>query len=388
MNRIQNNYRVYEIEVQQNLSRFNQWVHQSSESYNQIFRYFVEFINQIHNDSAEVLRNSGDLQQKGIGEIIELLTKINSIEFHYQQLDVIKNKYEEIGDALKHEIRNYQISLTRITQLKHDLETLKMQPSRRGQYPLNVPMQSTITNHMFKNTHSQPSSSMEPAQSIEVTNHRPQTVSVGNRTPREVEGGKGSSRGKQEDTTEQQRETIIEILDGMVDKYELEQLEQWTSKTAHEIVFDSDHQQWSDRLNTFPSYVCNRKNLVFVIEDTNNNKFGAYIDAEIVSYGSTVDDLVTDQKAFVFTLKSNGRINNMMKFDIRNADNACIVFDEHSQALIKFGNDICVLRMENKEKCWVKQSAFDYRGMTSVLIGKRYPQNYFTPRRFVVLQMK
>ena len=82
---------------------------------------------------------------------------------------------------------------------------------------------------------------------------------------------------------------------------EMKQLEEWTNKKCGEVVFDSNKDNWNQNSSVFDSKLMNRSNLMFVIEDTNNNKFGGYITAKINEY----DSWIYDSKAFVFSLKSN-----------------------------------------------------------------------------------
>ena len=90
---------------------------------------------------------------------------------------------------------------------------------------------------------------------------------------------------------------------------EIIQLEEWTNKKCSEVLFDSNKDNWSQNTSVFDDRVHGKNQLIFVVEDTNNNKFGGYI-------GSTINQLgwTTDSNAFVFSLKSNGRLKKMMKF--------------------------------------------------------------------------
>ena len=57
----------------------------------------------------------------------------------------------------------------------------------------------------------------------------------------------------------------------------------------------------------------NRSNLVFVVEDTNNNKFGCYLPIKIDKYDT---DVPGNKDMLLFSLKSSGRTNGkMMKFE-------------------------------------------------------------------------
>ena len=60
----------------------------------------------------------------------------------------------------------------------------------------------------------------------------------------------------------------------------------------------------------------NKSNLVFIVEDTNNNKYGYYFNGTI----NQCNSWMKSKNSFLFTLKSNGRVNGMMKFEEK--DNA------------------------------------------------------------------
>ena len=112
------------------------------------------------------------------------------------------------------------------------------------------------------------------------------------------------------------------ISSGMLNVNELIQIKQWTNKSFSGIVFDSNRDDWSDKTSVFDRIIFNRSHLLFVIEDEEGNRFGGYVDAVIDNYQLIeneylVGESVTDPKAFVFTLKSNGRMNGMMKFNVK-----------------------------------------------------------------------
>ena len=86
---------------------------------------------------------------------------------------------------------------------------------------------------------------------------------------------------------------------------ELIQLEQWTNKKCLEVIFDSDKDNWSENTSVFGDKLMNKSNLVFVIEEENNNKFGYYFNGTVKTDGSNMKA----QGSFMFTLKSNGRMN-------------------------------------------------------------------------------
>ena len=57
-----------------------------------------------------------------------------------------------------------------------------------------------------------------------------------------------------------------------------------------------------------------KNDLIFLVEDTEGNKFGEYLHEKITKFSISVED----RNAFMFTLQNDGRINQgngMMKFE-------------------------------------------------------------------------
>ena len=69
----------------------------------------------------------------------------------------------------------------------------------------------------------------------------------------------------------------------------------------------------------FDSIIYNRNQLLFIIEDTEGNKFESYINTTI-----TTVYWITDPNAFVlfFSLESNGKLQEPTKFTRRNPQHA------------------------------------------------------------------
>ena len=125
----------------------------------------------------------------------------------------------------------------------------------------------------------------------------------------------------------------------------------------------------------------NRSDLVFVVEDTNNNKFGGYITSTINKYDSSI----TDSNAFVFSLKSNGRLKGMKKFNIIKPEKVFYLYNKSYNRLFEIGGgDICICKKGSGYKPYCLQRSFNYEGISNALCNGRY----FTPKRITVIQMK
>ncbi|GAB1221882.1 hypothetical protein ENUP19_0085G0105 [Entamoeba nuttalli] len=163
---------------------------------------------------------------------------------------------------------------------------------------------------------------------------------------------------------------------------EVQQLEEWTNRKVGNILFDSDIDDWKVDTSVFDQRIKNKAHIIIIIEDTEGNKFGGYVNSKI----DKVDERIYDSKLFVFSLESKGRIEGMLKFDIEQPQYAFTLYGQSRNWLCKFGsNDIWVFKdNNNKEKSDCRQSSFEYKGIRNVLCGGEQ----FTPKRIVVIQMK
>ena len=125
------------------------------------------------------------------------------------------------------------------------------------------------------------------------------------------------------------------------------------------------------------------------------NKFGGYVNSKIDKYqykenNQLVGKQIIDPKAFVFSLKSNGRIDGMKKFENKDPSNG-ITFICSRQFTCEFaigdGCDIC-LKKESFSGSHCNQFSFNYGNIETGLVGPKASKTYFTPKRFVVIQMK
>ena len=183
-------------------------------------------------------------------------------------------------------------------------------------------------------------------------------------------------------------------LRSVLDSEERHQLEEWTGMKIDEIIFHSDKEDnnWSQQKSIFDSIVLNKSHLIFLIEDIHGNTFGGYLDAEITK----VDTYIQDPNAFLFTLKSNRRLDGFKRYPILSAYNQyvfCLHNKNHS-LLFDFGyeNDLVIHKENTKKNSYCNQyrkrgniQYFDYNNIGDALCGSHYP-NCFTPKKIVVLQ--
>ena len=172
-----------------------------------------------------------------------------------------------------------------------------------------------------------------------------------------------------------------------------EQLEEWTKLKCGEVLFNSDVDDWGMNTSVFGDRVVERRNLIFVIEDTENNKFGYYLNTKISRIGTSI----SDEFAFVFTLENNGRLkegNGMMKYETKVEEWNCWIHDKDKNTLagLGCGHTICLRKSQEKDASFYEQidDKFDYHGTKDVVLGRRNPEGLptrFTPKRIVVIQM-
>ena len=167
---------------------------------------------------------------------------------------------------------------------------------------------------------------------------------------------------------------------------QLTQIEEWTKLKCGEIIFDSTQDNWEIKTSTFDDRILNKNKLVFIIEDTEGNKFGGYIDAIINKIFEKPDwKRITDPKSFVFSLESNGRLKGMKKFDIKEPRYAFYLFNKSLPGLFSIGDDdIIIYKKGSGRKHYCLQRSFAYERNQNTLCGKEY----FELKQFIVIQMK
>ncbi|BFU21701.1 trichohyalin, putative [Entamoeba histolytica] len=167
-------------------------------------------------------------------------------------------------------------------------------------------------------------------------------------------------------------------------KVYINQIEEWTEKRINNILFDSDKDDWNKNTSVFDQRIMYKEHIIIIIEDEEGNKFGGYVNSKI----DEVDDYIYDSHSFVFSLESNGRIEGMMKFDIKKPQYAFYLNNQSSDWLFQFGyfGDIVVYKENNKTRSYCNQHSFEYKGISNALCGKQLPER-FTPKRIIVIEM-
>ncbi|BFU26698.1 predicted protein [Entamoeba histolytica] len=191
-------------------------------------------------------------------------------------------------------------------------------------------------------------------------------------------------RRKEKEKKKQEGERL-RITRGMNTMEEMIQIEEWTNRKVGNILFDSDIDNWKEKTSVFGERIINKEHIIIIIEDEDGNKFGGYVNEKI----DKVNSYINDSKSFVFSLESNGRIEGMMKFDIKEPQHAFGLFNQSDNCLFQFGycGDIFVYKENNKTESYCIQDSFEYEGISNALCGNEWP-NHFTPKRIIVIEMK
>ncbi|BFU22112.1 trichohyalin, putative [Entamoeba histolytica] len=163
----------------------------------------------------------------------------------------------------------------------------------------------------------------------------------------------------------------------------IKQIEEWTERRINNILFDSYVDDWNKNTSVFKQRIMNKKHVIIIIEDSEGNKFGGYVNEKI----DKVDDYIYDSQSFLFSLESKGRMEGMMKFDIKQPQYAFCLFNQSDDWLFEFGygfGDIRVYKENDKIISYCCQWSFDYKGIENALCGHQF----FTPKRIIVIEMK
>ena len=202
-------------------------------------------------------------------------------------------------------------------------------------------------------------------------------------------------RKKQQELEEKKRLDNIkekqDAIQAMLDTKECKQLEEWTKMKIDYVLFDSRKDNWREDTSVFHEKLKEKSNLIFLIESTCGNKFGYYLSTSI--HPTIVNRWVeTDDRSFLFNIKSDNRLKNMMKFEIRKGRFGYKMFDLADDCLINLGDRmaICLFKDNRKHESYCFQDGrfFNYHGVDEALVGKTGYDECFVPARIIVIQMK
>ena len=108
-----------------------------------------------------------------------------------------------------------------------------------------------------------------------------------------------------------------------------------------------------------------------------------------------MNGFISDPNAFLFSLKSNGRLETPMKFPIKKPDDAILIYYENVSWLLSIGSDdisggwddITIMKgdcQNLKPGNGCIQQSYDYHGIENALCG----EDKFSIQKIFVIQMK
>ena len=186
------------------------------------------------------------------------------------------------------------------------------------------------------------------------------------------------------DKLQLQKEDLWQIVYDL-DGKQKQQLEKWTGLKCLEVLFDSIVDAWAYKTTVLDEKIIGKKQLIFLIEDEDGEKFGYYLNSKVDTRWCYTE-VKTDNKAFEFNLESNGRLNEPMKFEL--TANQCgkykLYHKMEDNKLIELG-DIILFKEEYKSQSTSKhfEAICYHHGIKYALSGKEH----FTPKRILVIQM-
>ena len=178
----------------------------------------------------------------------------------------------------------------------------------------------------------------------------------------------------------------------LLDEKEINQLEEWTGLKCSDIIFNSDVDNWKIDTSVFNERIIGKKQLIFLIEEIEGEKFGYYLNTEIVeNHDKKMKS--TDSNSFHFNLESkDNRLNGPKRFEIKDQRVGYYLYTNSNKRLLFLGNIIICKENDKNESYYVQNNdQFDYHGIENALCRKSKTEDerkiYFIPKRILVIQM-
>ena len=164
------------------------------------------------------------------------------------------------------------------------------------------------------------------------------------------------------------------------------------------MIFDSEVNKWDMYTSEFDNIIYEKEKLMIIIQDTDKNIFGCYINAKIDKYkylekDEWMGERITDENSFIFSIINNKRSDKMIKMDIKKEESkfSFTLYEKECEILFTVGrgHDISIWKQNYKNQCWCEPESFNYpEGKENILVGKIGMKKYFEVKRFVVIQME
>ena len=332
----------------------------------------VEFFDKCEYNKQKFIKEKNEL----ISKIIQLIK--NNSKISEDKFEEHKNFWNKKRNETKDE-KNRRESEEMLNEIKKEKEIVQQMKNQIQKEKDEMKEMIEIISLERKHIEEMSSQLLKKNQIEELTNE------IINKIKRIEEEKQHQIELKLEKEKEEQNQKQLNEM--MLTNDECQQIEKWTMKKCSQIVFDSNKDNWKEHSSEFDSKILGKNNLIFVIEDQRNNKFGGFVSSQINSTGNFIED----SQSFLYSLKSNGRCNQMMKFEIKPQETkySFKVFDKDSTPLFQFGasnGSELEMRKENSKNdsaCWHYDERYDYHGTSKILCGG----GFFVPKRFIVIQM-
>ena len=179
-------------------------------------------------------------------------------------------------------------------------------------------------------------------------------------------------------------------------KEEIEAIRHWTGKNLNSLIFNSTSDDWKVNSSVFDRKVLGRRNLLFIIDDYDGNRFGGYVTSQINSMWisnarlkvNATGSRTYDGGAFVFTLRRRTKLT-LQKFETIVPSESFTLCDAPNGCLFHFGDskngryDIRIHK-QNAGASICQSASYNYKGRASPL---RDWDEGFTPARILVYQL-
>ena len=189
--------------------------------------------------------------------------------------------------------------------------------------------------------------------------------------------------------------------------FHIQKIEEWTGLKCGEIIFDSRINKWSQKESELNKLILGRKQFIVIITTEKGEIFGGYIDEEIkkelkedaIEYNDIIRFRSTEKKSFMFSLETNGRIQQPLKIemgDISENSTISVSIDiENDDKWLLFG---CGEIQINKEEVKQFSCVVDFEdeieerhhGYSKPFCDGEYDDGMlnYTPKNFFFIQMK
>ena len=158
----------------------------------------------------------------------------------------------------------------------------------------------------------------------------------------------------------------------------------WTGLSIGDVLFDSAIDDYGKRTSVFNERIKQKRHLLFVIENSENELFGYYLNSLIADSDNGMA-MCVDKKAFHFTVQSEN-LKQPMKYEILDIYNGGYkMFSNYNSDLIHLG-DLILMKEGEEYLCYYQQhdNLFDYKNKQKALMNKT---GFFMMKRLIVVQM-